>query len=62
MVQRLVDGGSLVAEAEAEQTIAIRKAAFNKALRELKKELTPKTSNNTKKGARNNRQSSQNGY
>ena len=35
MVQRLVDDGSLVAEAE--QTIATRKAAFNKAPRELKK-------------------------
>ena len=60
MVQRLVDGGSLLAEAE--QTIAARKAACNKALREFKKEQTPKNLNNAKKGTRSNRQSSQNGY
>ena len=35
IVARLVSGGSL--PAEAEQTIASRKAAFNKALREFKK-------------------------
>ena len=47
MVQRLVNGGSLLAEAE--QTIAARKAAFNKALRKFKKEQTPKNHNNAKK-------------
>ena len=46
-IQRLVDGGSLLAEAE--QTIAARKAAFNKALRKFKKEQTPKNHNNAKK-------------
>ena len=35
IVARLMDGGSL--RSEAEQAIASRKAAFNKALREFKK-------------------------
>ena len=43
IVARLISGGSL--PAEAEQTIASRKAAFNKALREYKKE-NPNQNNN----------------
>ena len=41
IVARLISGGSL--PAEAEQTIASRKAAFNKALREYKKKIQTRT-------------------
>ena len=44
VVARLVSAGTL--PAEAEQTIALRKAAFNKAVREYKKEPTQNTNQN----------------
>ena len=55
VVARLVSAGSL--PAEAEQTIALRKAAFNKALREYKNEYTQNTNQNgSKKSTRQSKQ------
>ena len=63
MVERLVSGGSLASEAE--QVIAGRKTAFKKALREHKRDNTPKTIN-TRRNSKNSKpvanQASQNGY
>ena len=47
IVARLVGAGSLASEAE--QTIALRKAAFNKALREYKKENNQNANQNATK-------------
>ena len=53
IIDRLVSGGSL--QAEAEQTIAGRKTAFNKALREFKKDQLPKSTANTRRNSKNSK-------
>ena len=55
MVARLVSGGSL--HAEAEQIIGMRKTAFNKALREYKKDNSSSQNSTNSTGKKTNRQS-----
>ena len=61
IIARLMDGGS--SKSEAEHAISTRKAAFNKALREFKKEKggAPNTRRGSKNGKHVTSQSNQNG-
>ena len=58
IVARLVSAGSL--PAEAEQTIASRKTAYNKALREFKKENPSSQNQNSNKATRQSKLSKNN--